>query len=309
MKKTFLLAILMVLAFATDSYAVTNTFTVASGNHWSTTYNWSQGHVPVDGENVVLSGIVVWDVATVPRIPATGRLGSITSAGAYAITLDMDDEACHGDPSTCALYAASMTAGPVTGGFLVTSGAQTDHSVTIDVTGDIASGATASDNNLYHAGAGKMIIVVGGNLKGSAGGSCFGFINFSTGTFTINGNVLGGGGALGGGVSNSTGTGTITGNVTGGTHVSSPGVNASGTGVITLIGNMIATSTSRPWAGTAPSWDVANAKYYYQLSTGIKLYADTDPGVANVKTGTSYYFQSNTIKNGTAGGGGGAWGF
>lgn len=60
--------------------AVTNTATKA-GN-WSDTTVWDQGHVPEAGEDVALGGYVItWNVATVPIIPATGSLGTITSTG------------------------------------------------------------------------------------------------------------------------------------------------------------------------------------------------------------------------------------
>ncbi len=52
------------LSLSASVALATNTFTVVSGNDWNTPANWSAGHVPTDGEDVVINGNVTLTNAT-----------------------------------------------------------------------------------------------------------------------------------------------------------------------------------------------------------------------------------------------------
>lgn len=304
MKKILLIAILLLLA-AGQGWAVTCT---SSGNgNWNTAGTWDCGHVPANTDVVVVSHAVVWDVAT---IPATGSLAAVSGAG--TVSLDMD-AVCD---TPCALTCTTITPGDVANLFAVSGAADTDNVVTFTASGagGVTGGATSADVAINMTGAGVLNVV--GNINGGGAATAYALV-IQNGTYSLGGagkTITAGTNVTAHAISiagNADG-GTITGDVIGGAGtVASFGViNSDYEQPPTLVGNLINGACGVPWSGAAPTWVATNGAAYYQNKAGTKLYADTDPLVANVKTGTTYYFQSAVQKTGTySAGGGGAWGF
>jgi hypothetical protein len=310
MKKILSIIIFILLATPTWSWAYNCAAQVGGvDTYWTTAGNWTNcnGTYPQAGDNVDLLNVsLTWNYAAALVIPDTGSLGTITASsnGTGQLSIDLSDEACHGD-ETCKITATSITAGykPTNAGMIYITGTGTISDHILGIHANLVGGGNSSAYavNLSSTGA----IHITGTVTGGTSTSAAGFFNGSTGTFVITGAVTGGSSSSMGVYNTSTGTGTINGDVTGGTGARAYGVEGYGAGAVTLNGNLI-NATAVAWAGKSPTWTVSNAAYYLQLSTGTKLYADTDPGVANVKKDTTYYFQSGTVKTGTYEAAGGA---
>lgn len=309
--KKLLLSILMVLVFATPSLATDNTFTVVSGANWSTAANWSGGHVPAADENVIISGNVTWDVATVPLIPATGRLGTITSSGTYTITVDLSDAACH-TSGACKILFTTATA--LSDNLFTTTGAaQTPkHYVTIDGTTCTASAVTSAKSCIYHNSG--NIILADVALVGSSGATGNGLkINAAGALVTTTKNITGGG--TGGsyglyGVGTSTSIVTVAGGVvTGGGTYGAPGIYNSTGSINTLVvsaGVKLVNSALGSAIYGSFIWD-AGPSDYWNING---LYVSKAPTTDKVSVGTSVVNSATgDYEAGTASGGGGTWGF
>lgn len=321
MKKIIIL-LLIVLACTLPPPADAGTCVASKAGNWSdvtvwgTSCNGSTNAVPVANDDVQLAGYVItWDIGTVPVIPATGSLGTITTTGtAGQISIALDDAACHGN-EVCKITATAITAGtkPTNAGviYITGSGSISDH--ILGVHANVTGGSNTSSYGVHNGSTGKVRIT--GTVNGGSSTSCNGLHNATTGTFEVQGAVTGGSGTTSVGVYNvSTGTGTVTGDVTGGSGTGANGVYSGGAGSITFTGNLINGTGGVAWGGKPPVWTPGNTYYTQWYDTGAgaakSFYVDTDPGVANVKSGTTYYFQSGTQKTGTySSGGGGAWSF
>ena len=314
MKKVLLL--LVFLALSVNSYAVTNTFTVVSNNNWSTVANWSAGHIPVDAEDVVVSGAITWDVATVPRIPATGRLATITSSGAYTITVDMSNNACH-TSGDCAIYFTTAIANAEH--LFTTTGAQQTpyHYVTFDGTSCTASATTSAKHCIYHNSGNTVIgdvLFIGSSSSTGSGLR----MNTSYSQASISKGATGGGVAATYGANNAGNTSSVL-TVTGGT-VSGGTVGPTSAGIINSVANTpgavvinsgvkIEDSTSSsaivgPFTFNAVSGDAS----YWKIGS---LYIAVPPPKAKVLNDTNVIISTTgSLEAGTAttiGGGGGVW--
>jgi len=309
--KKFLLSILTVLVWAGTSYAVINTATKA-GN-WSDTTVWDLGHVPTEGEDVALASyIVVWDVATIQRIPATGSLGTITAATTGTITMDISNAACL-TSGTCQINFTTAAAGTEHLFQIITTATTND--VTFNGTSITASVATSSKNGIHHIIGGGAKAIVNANLIGSSGSTGVGLrIGVAGALATINGNITGGGSGVAYGVSNAgSSTSIITinsGTITGGSWSTATGVfNQSGSAaaVVVSAGVKLVNSTQASAMGGSFTWNAA-ANDYWKIGT---LYVGKAPAAAVVGVGTSVLNNSTGAYDaGTlAAGGGGAWVF
>ncbi len=309
--KKFLLSILMVLVVATSSFAA-DCVALKAGNWsdttvWNTVANECGGTIPVSGDNVALASyIIVWDVASVPKIPATGRLGTITAASSGTITVDMSSAACH-TSGDCAVYFTTASAG--TEHLFQTSGAvqAPTHYVTFDGTTINASAATAGKNGIYHNSVNT--ILVNSALIGGSGSSGAGIRINANGALTIiNGNITGGGttgsyGVYNGGNSSSIVT-IASGTITGGSVGNAAGVfnlTNSAAAVVVSAGVRLVNSTqtvpmlgSFTWnAGADDYWTIGALKFAKEVAAG-----DLKLGVKN-----------GTVTGTLTSGGGGAWAF
>ena len=284
MKKTLLITLALLL-LASTGHAYTCTATKA-GN-WNDTSVWTgscNSTYPQAGDAVVLAGYVV--AMNVARIPASGSLASINGATTSSqITVDMSATGINGN-ATIDCGTGNITGGGVSG-TIITTVASTN---TLTITGNLVfSGSTANRSVLRVSTTGNNpSIVINGNVTGGAGSYAIGIYIYNgtySGSITVNGNVTGGSAANAAGIE-------------GGSDV---------TGTIALTGNIVDGSAAPAiyWPSTV-TWTPGNT-YYHQTSSGVTLYNDTDPGIANVKSGTTYYYKSGTIKTGTLAGGGGAW--
>ncbi len=321
MRKIILLILLSLLivpsAFAATRYARAN------GN-WSATSTWNDvscvdatetGTVPVDTDNVDLCDhAVVWDYATVPRIPATGRLGTVVAATTGTITFDEDTGTTTCDvEDACAIYFTTGAAG--TEHLIQITGTATAGKVTIDGTSCTASAATASKHCIYHNSANTLNADV--LPIGSSGASGDGINIAGTGDTNASKGATGGGSSSAYGISQSGGSGSVL-TVTGGavtgssTNNGAHGIMNAGTGgsaavVVesgaTLVNGSLsgAISGAFQWSATsaAGSWSI-NGKFYGACPLAADV--DTDATTLNNSTGA---FDTGT----KAGGGGGAWAY
>jgi len=68
------------------------TNTAAANGNLSDSGTWSLGHMPTDGEDVVINNgvVVTWDVGAGSRLPASGTLASISSPGTGSLEITPD---------------------------------------------------------------------------------------------------------------------------------------------------------------------------------------------------------------------------
>lgn len=317
--KKFILFVLFILSAAIPSYAAT-TNTFQSGGvdlNWSTTGNWDQGHVPLADEIVIIPNLVA--VMDVERIPATaGKIASLSMTTGGQITIDVSNAICH---TACSInVTGDIQAGTKNTGAILTSGDASGHTLVIDAANIIAGTGTNAEGITW-ASTGTGTLTITGHLKGGSGTSAAGLvIGNGTPAFTISNGAEGGAGSAAYGFENTmASTGTITGNITGGTGTGASGVyNYAATPQVTLNnGHLINGTGAVAWAGRPPAWNPGYGYYLYwyagasfSQAPNTYFYNDTDPGIANVAAGTTYYFQSASQKTGTlSAGAGGAWGF
>lgn len=257
----------------TPCFAVTNTATKA-GN-WSDTTVWDQGHVPADGEDVALAGYtIVWDVANIARIPATGTLATITAATTGTITVDISDAACH-TSGTCQINFTTAAAGTE---HLFQITGTTDHDVTFNGTSITASSGTSNKHGIFQNSPGGRAIV-NATLIGSSGSTGDGMsINASGGLATATKGATGGGASGAYGIYNNGNAASIltvsgSSNVTGGSQTNACGIGSSTGAAATVViddGVKLVNSNSAmaicnvfTWSGTtADYWTIAGTNYY-----------------------------------------------
>jgi len=219
---------------------------------------------------------------------ATNTGGGFTYATATNITMHVT--------ITCA-NSATLTITGSTGGGTISG----------NITGCLGGSVSAvSDSHTV------VTVTVNGNITGGSGSTAsnFGYLmNGTTGFVVINGNVTGGsstGGNTFGINSNqsSTGTTTVNGNCIGGTlNFTNEGCSGQGTTALILVGSSIASLRS---GGVNGSIRFTPAATNYALfakdssyTTGVidthATQMPTDPGVANVKTGTAYGSLTGTL--------------
>jgi len=247
---------------------------------WGTSCNGVSNAVPVAGDDVQLAGYIVTAIGNVTTdctgspsvtIPATGSLGTVTSAGtAGQISYDLSDAACHGD-ETCTFTATTVTGGtaPATFGMIYTTGAAAaDHILGIHA--NIVGGSAATARGVYHNSTGGVHIT--GTVTGGTG---TGAENVTTGTMTITGNITG---AANTAVKNfAAGAVDIVGHVKGGTSASAYGLNNNSTGAVTI-------SNGAEGSSAAHSYGV------YTASTGaIAITGDITGGAGSDAAGIDNY--------------------
>jgi hypothetical protein len=280
-----------------------------AGGVWSCDGN--ETSVPANGDNVALAGyVIVWDIATIPVIPPTGSLGTITSTGtAGQISIALDNAACHGT-ETCKITATTITAGtkPTNAGIIYITGTGTISDHILGIHANIVGGSNTSSSGVQNNGTGFVAIT--GTVTGGSGSSTTGFLNNSTGGFSVVGAVTGGSGSNAQGVTHGgTATGTIDGTVSGGSGSGAVGVSSASTGQLTLsaTSNIIGTATAVGWSGRAPTWNPETTGYItmYVNSAATKFYFDV-PAIANVVSPDTLAGVTGEYASAPSGG---AWGF
>jgi hypothetical protein len=166
---------------------------------------------------------------------------------------------------------------------------------TVTITGNIsASTATLGQSSIYLSGG---VLSMTGNVTGGAGDSCTG-INVASGlpTATIIGNVTGGGGGTSGtadGVRVAVGSTTVAGTVTGGAK--GAGIGMTG-GTVYLSGMLDetggASSLNKRGGGTFNWTPPALSTYTRGGFVWHNPDRFTDPGAANVATGSNYVYNA-----------------
>jgi hypothetical protein len=301
------LIIFLLMATPTWSFAATCTFQSGGVDLlWSTIGNWDCSHVPVADDVVIVPTGLIASV-DVERIPATsGKIASLTGTGTGQITIDLSAAICDTECSINVTGDVQAGLKPTTSGFILISGAGTGHTTKLDAANFI--GGTDTNSYCVNITATAGTVNTFGHAKGNSGQGSRGIQNSSTATLAHTGAVTAGQGAgsYGFGTAAAASANSVTGDITASTKASA--MSNQTTGTMVLVGNLI-DSTYVAWEGKIPTtWGVGNALYYYQTVGGVKLFSNTDPLEVNVKTGTTYYFESNTVKTGTySAGGGGAW--
>jgi hypothetical protein len=290
--------------FAADWYATSSSVNVNASNLW----------VPTSTGSCTGSGTaLVWG--------AQAAADNFYANGCTSLAINADP----GPNGTVTLLttAGSGTAG---GGFTyAAASALTLHA-------HFTAGTTACVTVSGTSGISAII----GNLQGGSGAGSYGVSNNQSGSsLTITGNLTGGSSSTSAGLfSGSSGTVNITGNVTPGSIASSSGltVNASGvinltgncighdtnvasgcsnsaTGTITITGSIINGKKGMGFTGGAPRFTPAATNYiiYAKDSSYVLGVVDShatvmspDPGVANVKVGTTYGPYTGTYAGGGA---------
>jgi hypothetical protein len=177
------------------------TNTASSGNI-SDPANWSLGHVPIAGEDVVIptGQTMPWDGANgTTTLPATGAFNSLTFQGSGQITLALDVV------GNCVLNAGTWTsAGQVS---LLVSGTTTN-TLAVTVTSGTA-GTSSGCHAIRNNGTGPVTIT--GPITGSAQAAAKFYYNNSTAAVTVvNSTITGGAGPGACGVDYGAGTLTLT---------------------------------------------------------------------------------------------------
>lgn len=303
--KAFLAIVFLLVA--TSAWATTNT--ASAGTTWSGA-TWSAGHVPLDGEDVVINTGVSLAIDVV-RIPATsGDLASLTGTTTAALTCDMAARSY--DIHVNNASGTKIIQGGTATGFITLSG--TPGSNTFTLTGGTLTTAAAgygvyvnsatpvgactlncdiraAGTNSFGVRTGSAIaanISINGNVLGTTSGSTTtGVYNNGTGTVAISGDVSGGSTASALGVNNAQGDVTIGGNVTGGTGNLSYGYYSIGTGAPTCTlaatSRLINGTGGVAYAGKPPTWSPTATNY---MNWGGLTWAPL-PTVANVKSGVA----------------------
>ena len=143
------------------------TITASTAGNWSDVATWVGGVLPAALMTLPLeSYAVVWDVATIPRIPATGTLGTITAATTGTITVDVSGAACH-TSGDCSINFTTGQAG--TEHLFQVTGADT-HFATFNCTSITASAATTSKYGIYHNSNGGTLNINCALVGGGSGG-------------------------------------------------------------------------------------------------------------------------------------------
>lgn len=262
--------------------------------------------IPQGDDVVALAGYdIAWDTS-ITRIPATGTLTSITSAGTDGqITIALDNAAFH---SGAGLYSTKIECGtaPATYGMIYVTGA-TDHVLTI-VTGASPNGIIGGSNNnafgIYNPGSGT-INITGDVSAGSATNSCG---IHTSGSGSVTGNIYGSSQTNAEGYHNhSGGTITVSGNITGGSNPTAYGFGNSTNGNVTLsaTSQLIQGTQGPAFAGLAPAWTsptTGGAKYYVGASFGqaanTNFPQQLDAG--NIKAGVVSGTVTGTLISGSA---------
>ena len=310
----FLMLLIPTLSFATDYYATSSTVSVSSANLWVPT---STGSCAGSGTPLTWDAQVAGDVfhANGCTALAVGVDPQGTGAGNGKVTLTT--VAGGGTAGGGFTYAtatnitinADITAGTTT--VLAISGSTGASNVII---GNITGGSAASASGISSTHTAQTITVTG-NVTGGSNGTAFGITHAATtGSFNISGTCTPGSVAGASAINISSGASATVGTACKGSDsVNAIGCVIAGGGYITITGNIIhgkkgmAVSGYIYYApGAATNYTLYPKDSSYVMGT-VDSHATempSNPGIANVKSGTNY----GTLQ-GTLSGGGGAWAF
>lgn len=298
------------------------TVTSQAAGNWSDATKWHDeggtDRVPLDGDTVIIANhVMVMDVA---RIPATaGSLASLTFTTGGQITIALDSSTFHTPGATISVTGDIQAGTKASSGNIGTIMVSDNTTHTLNITAaNIKAGTATYAVGLFLLCYGGYTANITATIVGGSGQLAHGaVIAQSSGTVNITGSCQGGPGA---------GTGAcgiwntyvlpvnITGNIIGGGAALNHGFYNASTGKVVLInGNLINSAYCVAYAGFPPAWNPGNTYYqYWWIGAGntvgapnTYLYLNTDPGVAHVENGVTYYYNSGTIKTGSYAGGGG----
>ena len=266
---------------------------LANGN-WSNAANWNGGTKPVAGDDVYADGRTLnvdegFTVATLRNTQRSGgTLGGIFSFNTSLITGNVTGSTplFVGAANLITISATSGNVILVLGGSVTAGGSFIPilHSGNCDfnLTGGTFTGGTGGGIYCINKTSSGTITINGNLIGGSSNNTVSGFVS-NNGNSIINGNIIGGStsGGNGFGASQSAGTLVITGNITGGTVGSTNyGLSFSGTS-LTVNGNITGGTTS---SGVLTSSSVNNITGDVTGGT-VAAIASTSANIINV-TGT-----------------------
>ena len=239
---------------------------------------------------------------------------------------------------------ANLETGGTTGAALaVTGNGNLNPVLTLGAVGSPITITGGSANGMYGVSIGHTVgtVAVYANSTGGSNSTAYGCYWGNTGPGSYTGNATG---ATAPGFFNNAGANiTLTGNATGSNSASTgEGVRSNSTGIVTIVGNIIA-GTRSVGANGAIAWNPGASNYVtYPNGTAVfvglppaagsvlttaniisstdgsvtagtfdEAARNTDPGIANVKSGTTYKIQNSDLTGtmSATGGGSGAWSF
>lgn len=303
MKKIFIALFLILfipgISFSTNWYAQSSSVNINTASLWNdnpagggNTLTWgNQAEGDVFYANAKTALAVNVDPGANGKVTLTTAAGAGTAGGGFTyttatnITLNVDLTG----GTTTVLTVIGSTGGLTIVGNILGGGASAyalndAHTViTVNVTGNITGGSSASGYGISYGGA-SGVLAINGNVTGATG----------PGLFLIN-----------------TGTATVTGNCIGSSTVNTPGCQANSTGTITIIGNIVNTTRAAGGDGSIIFNPGALDYIQYPAPAAGTIYLPKDPGIANVKAGVQYGFDGVNPLTGTysPASGGGAWAF
>lgn len=297
MKKILFAIIFILMATASWSWAETCIFDNAGADGaWHTAANWDcgAGHtekVPVADDDVQLAASVTWAVGSGARIPATsGRLGAITSSGAYGISVDAGaGSTCDAD-GACGIYFTTATAN--TEILLTATGSGTCY-LTVDGTSVTASSGTSGKHGLYHNSSCYMNVVMSGSpgLIGSSGSTGAGLKTNAAGGALVKANISSASSAGGIGISHggsalsvlTIGDGSTSYTITGSDNsATSPGLMCNSSDgaadCILTAGVKLVNGTKSSAVHGAFTWNAAATDYWTIAGTGVRFAKEVAAG-------------------------------
>jgi hypothetical protein len=316
--KKILLSILIVLMLAFPSFATTYYAQSGSANMSAIEWDTASGGGGTDlvwaerlaGDVFVANGNTGIVVDTDPGVGGSQvTLSTATNGGGFTLTTV-------GTPAT---ITAHMAAG--TTPCLVISGAV---NATTTILGNCTGGSVAASYGLHDThtvgtvvvgSVGSPTTLTGGTTTGTTSHGYY-YAPSGAGTATVYGNAVATAYGIGFAHNGSSSTASITGNCTGSDAANVAGCSSTAAGPMTITGNIIngdravgAVGTIR-WTPTAPS-DGVTGHYVKFDGGGTAVYAGTNTDDATKALSTFYYIDPTDGSSdvGTAGGGGGAWGF
>jgi hypothetical protein len=232
--KAFIIALALLISVG-QVFAVTNTSSGAGAINWNTAGNWSQGHVPLAGEDVVIAAAdtITMDVAVIPAsetlfasISGDGQLVVGSASGAnkiYATTITGGAKGSAGTILFSGTTCDDLTInGNVAGGTGVC--VYKTSSKTLTINGTVTGGSVTNMYGLRINAAGT--VAINGNITGGSQSSTMGIFINSGCTLHTTGVISGGSGGQSHGVWYYAGTLTMahTGNVQGGSGAGAMGI-------------------------------------------------------------------------------------
>jgi hypothetical protein len=151
MKKVYTFVIILLLGLSANIFSQTNTWTGNSDQNWNNTGNWSQGHVPTSGEDVVIPNVV------------TATIFVNTAAVCNSFTMNG-------------------------GGLAVTVTISGTNGLTVTGAVSIGAGASSAANKVLSVGSGYLSCG-SVNISATTNADRNSSITVSTGTVTVYGNI------------------------------------------------------------------------------------------------------------------------